>query len=127
MKKLALDKLGSFGAVVAAAACPVCFPKLALFGAIFGFGALQQYETLLFFAAQALVLVSVLAHFMSFRKHKNKGLLSLAAGSGLLFFVSLYLIVWEYMSYLALSGLIAATIWLMLWNRRCQGCETTAS
>lgn len=35
-----LEKASSIGAVVAAAACPVCFPKLALLGAVFGLGAL---------------------------------------------------------------------------------------
>lgn len=38
--KLLLDKFGSFGTVAAAAARPVCFPKLAVVGAFFGLGGL---------------------------------------------------------------------------------------
>lgn len=53
--KTHLDKIGSIGAVIAAAACPVCFPKLALLGALFGLGALGVYEAQLVIAAQLLV------------------------------------------------------------------------
>jgi len=43
-----LENFGSFGAIVAAAACPICFPKLALLGAFFGLGALSKYEAFFF-------------------------------------------------------------------------------
>src|SRR5216117_287385 len=43
--KIHLEKIGSLGAVIAAAACPICFPKLALLGALFGLGALGAYES----------------------------------------------------------------------------------
>ena len=46
--KTYLEKIGSFGGAIAAAACPVCFPKLALLGAIFGLGALSACESQLF-------------------------------------------------------------------------------
>ena len=41
-----LENYGSFGAIAAAAICPICFPKLALLGAFFGLGALanQKYN-----------------------------------------------------------------------------------
>ena len=53
--KVHLEKFGSIGAIVAAAACPVCFPKLALLGAILGLGGLGAYEWQLFIVAQVLV------------------------------------------------------------------------
>jgi hypothetical protein len=53
--KTYLEKIGSFGGIIAAAACPVCFPKLALIGALFGLGALGAYESQLFVAAQVLI------------------------------------------------------------------------
>jgi hypothetical protein len=53
--KAYLERIGSFGRIIAAAACPVCFPKLALIGALFGLGALGAYESQLFVAAQVLI------------------------------------------------------------------------
>ncbi len=64
--KTHLEKIGSLGAVIAAAACPVCFPKLALIGALFGLGALGAYESQLFIAAQILVVVAVLGHALAY-------------------------------------------------------------
>jgi len=125
------ERFGSFGAVIAAAACPVCFPKLALFGALFGLGALAPYETLFFFVAQGMVVMTLIAHVLSY-KHQlrdnrgNKTVLVLSLGSGAVFFLSLYVLVWEYLSYLALLGLIGAAIWQIFWNRQCNQCETAA-
>src|ERR1051326_9219707 len=66
-----LDKLGSIGSVVAAAACPICFPKLALLGGLLGLGAFSAYEAQLFMAAQLLVVVSVTGQALAYRRHRN--------------------------------------------------------
>jgi len=121
-----LEKFGSFGAIVAAAVCPICFPKLALFGAMLGLGALAKFETTFFFGAQILVILAIIGHVVSYKKHKNGKLLSLAAVSAILLFVSLYAYVSELLSYLAFSGLIVATIWLVIENRRCSSCVTAS-
>jgi len=120
-----LEKFGSFGAILAAMACPVCFPKLALVGAILGMGALKPFETVFFFGSQLLVLSALGGHGLSYKKHQNKKLLSLAIVSALTFFVSLYVAASEILSYLAFGGLIVATVWLVAENRRCAKCETT--
>lgn len=117
-----LEKLGSFGAIIAAMACPICFPKLALVGALVGMGALAPYETAFFFGAQILVVLAVIGHALSYKKHRNWKLLALAIISAILLFISLYAFVSEILSYLALSGLIIATIWLIFKNRRCSTC-----
>ena len=121
-----LEKFGSFGAIVAAAACPICFPKLALLGALFGLGALAPFETAFFFGAQILVVLAVIGHAISYKKHQNWKLLSLAVISAALFFISLYVYVSEIISYLAFAGLIIATIWLIYENRRCTTCVSAA-
>ena len=121
-----LEKFGSFGAIVAAAACPICFPKLALFGALFGLGALTQFETALFFGAQFLVVLAVMGHGISYRKQQNGKLFSLAVISAMLLFVSLYAYVSEILSYVAFSGLVIATLWLIVENRRCSSCAATS-
>src|SRR5919198_5278867 len=84
------EKLGSAGAVIAAAACPVCFPKLALIGALFGLGAFGAYESQFFIAAQALVVVAVLGHALSYLRHRNAWLLAAAVASGAAVFAGLY-------------------------------------
>lgn len=122
-----LEKMGSFGAVFAAAACPICFPKLALLGALFGLGALKQYETAFFYGAHVLIALAVIGHLVSYKRIKNKKLLGLAVVSATLFFVSLYLIGSEVISYLALLGLVAATIWMIFETRRCASCESSVN
>lgn len=118
-----LEKSGSYGAVIAAAACPICFPKLAIISALFGFGALAQYEIFFFYGMQLLMILSLVGHVMSYRQHKNQPLLTLAITSVILFFISLYLYVSEVVSYIALAGLILATIWLYVENKRCANCD----
>ena len=107
--KTILEKAGSVGAVVAAAACPVCFPKLALLGALFGLGALGAYESQLFLAAQVLVAVAVAGHALSFFKHHNRWLLASAVASGAAVFAGLYWIGSEAVVYAGLACLVAAS------------------
>jgi hypothetical protein len=112
--KIPLDKFGSIGAIVAAAACPVCFPKLALIGAVFGLGALSAYESQLIIAAQLLVVLSVAGHALAYRRHRRRWLLGLAAASALAFFAGLYLL--EPLAYAGFAGLLVAS-GADLWQR----------
>ena len=121
-----LENFGSFGAIVAAAACPICFPKLALLGAIFGLGALAKYEVAFFYSAQALIMIALIGHIISYKKVQNRPLFALAIISAVLFFTSLYVFVSENLSYVALTGLVAATIWMIVESRRCAMCVTPA-
>ena len=112
-----LDKLGSVGAVIAAAACPLCFPKLALLGAVFGLGGLAVYEAQLFIAAQVLVGVAVFGQALSFSQHRKHWLLALAVLGGAAFFGGLYVFASESLSYAGLVALVAAStadIWARL-------------
>ena len=115
--KAALEKLGSVGAVVAAAACPVCFPKLALLGAIFGLGAFGAYESQLFIAAQVLVAVAVLGHALSYLRHRNGWLLAAAIASAAAVFAGLYWLGSEALMYAGFAGLVAVSA-TEFWNRR---------
>src|SRR2546427_12951331 len=84
-----LEKFGSIGAVVAAAACPVCFPKLALLGALIGLGALGAYESQLFIAAQSLIVLAVAVHLLSYLRRRNRWLLGSGIVSGPALFAGL--------------------------------------
>lgn len=124
--RLKLDNYGSFGAIAAAAACPICFPKLALIGAFLGLGALAKYETFFFYGAHLLIVIALVGHVISYKKVQNRTLLALAVISAALFFISLYLIVSEVLSYLALAGMFAASVWMIVQRRRYDSCDKSA-
>ena len=112
-----LEKTGSMGAVVAAAACPVCFPKLALVGALFGLGAFSAYEAQLFIAAQVLIVIAMAGHALSYLRHRNAWLLAGALASGAAVFAGLYWAGSETLAYAGLGGLVAASA-VEFWHRR---------
>jgi hypothetical protein len=107
--KTHLEKIGSFGGIIAAAACPVCFPKLALLGALFGLGALSAYEWQLFIAAQVLVAFAVLGHALAYLQHRKRWVLGLGILSGAGVFGGLYLLNSEVVTYAGLAGLAVAS------------------
>ena len=107
--KTHLEKIGSFGGIIAAAACPVCFPKLALIGALFGLGALGAYESQLVIAAQALIALAVLGHVLAYLQHRNRWLLGLGISSGAAVFGGLYLLRSEAVAYAGFVGLVVAS------------------
>jgi hypothetical protein len=94
----------------------VCFPKLALIGALFGMGALGAYESQLFLAAQALVVVAVAGHALSYMRHRNRWLLAAAIASGAAVFAGLYWAGSEALAYAGLAGLIIASA-TEFWTR----------
>lgn len=129
--KLSLDKVGGVGAVVAAAACPICFPKLALVGALFGLGAFSAYEYQFLIAAQILVAIAVLGHALGYLRHRRGGLLAAALASGAAVFAGLYAVGSELLVYAGFAGLVAVSfrdVWR--WAHRpaatsiltCPGC-----
>ena len=122
-----LENYGSFGAIVAAAACPICFPKLALIGAYLGLGAFAKYEVFFFYGAHILIVMALVGHVISYRKVPNRTLLALAVVSASLFFVSLYLVASETLAYIALAGLVTASIWMIIESRHYDSCVKSAA
>ena len=96
--KSPLEKLACAGALIAAAACPA-------------------YESQLFIAAQALVVVAVLGHGLSYLRHRNGWLVGAALASGAAIFAGLYWAGSEALIYLGFAGLIGASA-TEFWNRR---------
>lgn len=105
-----LDKVGSLGSIVAAAACPACFPQLAALGTLFGLGALSAYEGQVFLATKVLVVLAIVGHVLAYRSHRSVALAVLGAGGGLLFFVAMYLLGSEPLVYVGLSAMLVASI-----------------
>lgn len=120
-----LEKCGTAGSVIAATACPICFPKLALLGSLVGLGALGAYEASFFIAVQVLVGVAVVGQALSFRRHRNFWILGTAVMSAGAVFSGLYLVSSELLVYAGFSGLVG-TSFTEFWMRRA-GREFTAS
>jgi mercuric ion transport protein len=119
--RFGLEKIGSIGAVIAAAACPICFPKLALLGAVFGLGALGAYESQLLIAAQALIALAIVGHVVAYRQHRKRWLLGVAILGAAAVFGGLYLKDSEPLIYAGLAVLVAASatdFWSRMRGRR---------
>ena len=71
MKLGFIEKIGSIGAFVAAAACPACFPLLAIVGATLGLGVLSPFEGWVFVLFKSLVLVALAGNVLSFLHHRT--------------------------------------------------------
>src|SRR5688572_23834225 len=122
MNRTLVQKFGSIGAALAALACPVCFPKLALIGAALGLGIFAPYERYVAFAVQALFVVALLGQGLAYRSHHNKWVLFLAFATTALMFVGYYVIPSSILLQISLLGLIAASIWQVVETRRCAKC-----
>jgi len=117
-----LERFGSVGAVVAAAACPICFPKVALVGAVFGLGVFAPFEGFVAIGIQTFFLLAFVGQVLAFRRHRNRWLLALSITSTLLLFVGYYGFPSSILLQLSLAGLTVASIWLMVELRRCSKC-----
>ena len=106
-----LDKIGSIGSVITAAACPGCFPQLAALGTVFGLGALGSYEGQIFLATKILVALAILGHLLAYAAHRSVWPLILGVGGGVLFFLGLYVLSSEFVVYLGFAAMLAASVW----------------
>lgn len=118
-----LDKIGSIGAIIAAASCPVCFPVLAAAGSAIGFGVLHPYEGKMLILFQALVLVSLIGLVLSFRRHRRPLPLIVGILSALLILFAFHIRFNEILNYVGLFGLLSASALNILENRRCTRCK----
>lgn len=121
MKQL-LEKSGTLGAVISAAACPVCFPKLALVGAMLGLGVLAPFEGYFVSILQILVIAALVGQIMAYRRYRNPYLPGLATIGALCVLVAYHLYFSELLVYTGLTALAAASIWLAFESRRCPVC-----
>ncbi len=117
-------KFGTSGALLAAILCPICFPKLALVGALLGLGVLAPYEGWFAAAAQVFLVVALLGHVVAYRRHRNRWIAALAGVGVALVLGSLWLFYVETLVYLGLAVVSAATIWSVFAMRRCGSCAS---
>ena len=127
MDRPLLEKTGTVGAVIAALACPVCFPKFALIGAAVGLGALAPFEGYIAIGVQVLFVLALIGQVLSYPRHRNRWLLGLSGFTTALLFVAYYIHVSTLLLELSLALLVGASIWLVVENRKCARCEAQAS
>ena len=120
------EKFGTFGAVVAAAACQICFPKVALVGAAIGFGTLAPFEGYIAVGVQVLFVLAFAGQVLAFPRHRNRWLLVLSAATTVLLFAAYYLFSSSTLLQVSLASLVAASIWLVVESQRCAKCEALA-
>jgi mercuric ion transport protein len=121
VKTGAIEKIGTIGAVLAAAACPACFPMLAIVGTALGLGILSPFEGWVFIVFQILVVVAALGSTLSFLRHRRSLPLIIGVAGAALIFFALYVRFSQVLLYLGLVGLAAASVLNYIANRQCAG------
>jgi MerC mercury resistance protein. len=66
-----LDKIGSLGAIFAAAAAPCCFPMLAVVGSLLGLSFLEPYEGTMLYVFQGFILLALVGTLLAYRQHRK--------------------------------------------------------
>ena len=127
MDRPLLEKTGTVGAVIAALACPICFPKVALIGAAVGLGVLAPFEGYIAIGAQVLFVLAFIGQVLSYPRHRNRWLLGLSVLTTALLFVAYYAFTSTLLLETSLALLVAASIWLVIENRKCSRCEAQVS
>ena len=122
--KAQLEKLPSFGAIVAAAGCPICFPALAAVGSVFGLGAIAAYESQLIIVSQIFLVLSAGFAVVSFRRTKKKATLILSFLSVTVIFGSWYLFWNTTLIYIGFAGVFAAAVGNIVFENRVRKCGT---
>lgn len=120
------DKVSSLGAIISAMGCVMCFPAIASLAAAIGFSFLSQWEgmfinTLLPLFAWFALAINALSWFSHRQWHRS----ALGMLGPVLLLLSLYpwfKYSWSaYVTYLALSLMVAVSIWdLISPARRCE-------
>lgn len=114
-----LDKLGSVGALIAAIACPACFPIFAAVSSVLGLSFLIPYEGLTMWALQLLVLVALAGNIIAYLTHFKLWLLCLGVLFPGLVFYAFYISFAYSTVYVALFGLMVVAILNTVFTRRC--------
>lgn len=109
-----VDKVGLIGLFITVFFSPCCFPLFAFGASALGLGSFELFGGWTMWVFQAMVLVSVVGLYISYRKHRCLYPLLASVPSGILIFVGYYLIdseIWIYILYVGMLGILIGTIW----------------
>ena len=122
MKSGVVEEIATVGALLAAAACPACFPMLAVVGTALGLGIFRPFEGWVFIVFQTLVVLASVRTVLSFLRHRRLIPLIVGLSGPLLVFFAIYFWFNQFLLYLGLFGLIVASVLNFLGNRQCARC-----
>lgn len=108
------DKIGTVGLFITAIFSPCCFPLFAFFGSTLGLGSFEIFGGWTMWVFQAMVIVSIIGIYISYRRHKCLYPLLMAIPSGLVIFYGYHFNqsdYWTYFLYAGMFGLLISTIW----------------
>lgn len=125
MKLGIIEKIGSIGSLIAALACPACFPIFAVVGAALGLGVLQPFESVVFIVFRILVLVALVGNILAYWKHRRPAPLIVGVLSPALIFFTIYVLWNSALLYLGLFGLLIASVMNYIANRKYRTCAPT--
>lgn len=117
-----MDKLGTVGGFLIAAAAPRCFPLLAAAGAALGLRALQSWRGYMDYAIQGFVALSAFGGVFAYRQHRQVWPLSVGLASAALVFFAYYASYHVQLIYAGLAGLAVAAVWNVIAKRRSSAC-----
>ena len=119
MKLVFIDRVGSLGTLIAAMACPVCWPVLATLGSSLGLGIFAPWEGIISnFVFPPFVVIAVLGTFLSFRSHKKRLPFVLGIVSGSLILFGFYVIWQPTLVYIGIFGLLISSVLGYLGNKQ---------
>jgi DNA-directed RNA polymerase subunit RPC12/RpoP len=122
-----LDKIGITGLFLAALATPCCFPLFAFLLSAFGFGSAELFGGWTKWVFEALVLMSLIGLFISYRKHRCIYPLLVATPSAIIIYYGYNCTdsnSWNKFIYVGMFGLLVATIWNYQRNKLQGSCGT---
>ncbi len=119
------DKLAAIGALLAASACPACFPLLAVVSSALGLSFLRPYECVMMYVFQVLILLAFIGSVASFLKHRKRIPLLLNILGLFLIFFAFYVKFIPFFIYAGLSLLLAGGLGNFLEEKKCNQCKIT--
>jgi hypothetical protein len=120
-----IDKFGTAGLFLTAIFSPCCFPLFAFGLSALGFGGFELFGGWTMWIFQAMVIISIVGLYFSYRIHRCMYPLLVAVPSGILVFYGYHFSsadYWTYYLYAGMFGLLIATIWNYQRNRMHRSC-----
>ena len=120
-----IDKLGTIGLFTTAIFSPCCFPVFAFGASIFGLGNFELFGGWTMWIFLAMVMISVIGLFISYRKHRSVYPLLIAIPSVILIYYGYYFSGNTYFIYTGMFGVLIATClnyYTNKWDHTCDTC-----
>ncbi|MDO8992780.1 MAG: MerC domain-containing protein, partial [Daejeonella sp.] len=125
-----LDKIGTSGVLLTVLLSPCCFPIIAVAATVLGLGSFELFGEWTMWIFQAMVLISIIGLYISYRRHRCLYPLIAAVISGFLIIYGYHFDTsdyWVHLLYAGLISLLLATIWNYRRNKLHSCCNITSN